>query len=248
MPSLRTVGALVASLVLPVAAAAEPLTTTPVGSPSPSPPGPAPMPAWSYTTSFHAAGLPDMNSTFILYGGTGAGGSYSLNSELRNPLDATPASTFVGSQTIPVGLYNIVTLNSAYQGPPTLVTAFNLDVTIRDLRSGETSTAAFVGSFTSELTENWPPNPTGIAWASPTARSLSLGGNVYNLTLEPNDPMAYNPAQTGTIRAQVKIGSVDDTPEPATFVLAGLGAAVVGLVRLRRRCGTDTLTTRPATP
>lgn len=206
-----------------------------LGLPSASFAGPI---EWSYTSSFHAVGQPGVPFVYVGGGGTGTDGTYVLGAALHglNEL-GYPNNPGVGSP-ITVGHFEIAQFNAAYQSPPTTQKNFELDVIIADGASGQRGTAAFFGSGSTVLTENWPPNPMSLHFVGDelqptvlgrygTSQSLVLGKNRYDLEVS-STTAAWG--GNGDVVAAVSISPLA-TPEPATFALAGIG--LVGLMGWR---------------
>src|SRR5947209_3534548 len=100
MPAPTRLLALAALVILPLTAAAGPVE-------------------WTYTSTFHAAGQPDVQSVYIGFGGTGAGGSYLLSATLHGLTElGFPSNPGIGSDVV-VGHFEVGTVNAAYQNPPT---------------------------------------------------------------------------------------------------------------------------------
>ncbi len=183
---------------------------------------------WSYTSNFHAVGQPGVPFVYVGGGGTGTDGTYVLGAALHglNEL-GYPSNPGVGSP-IAVGHFEIAQFNAAYQSPPTTQKNFELDVIIADGASGQRGTAAFFGSGSTALTENWPPNPMSLLFTSSTSQSLVLGKNRYELDVS-STPAVWS--GNGDVIAAVSISPLA-TPEPTTFALAAIG--LMGLWGARR--------------
>ena len=182
---------------------------------------------WSYTSNFHAVGQPGVPFVYVGGGGTGTDGTYVLGAALNGLNDLGYPSNPGVSSPIAVGHFEIAQFNAAYQSPPTTQKNFELDVIIADGASGQRGTAAFFGSGSTALTENWPPNPMSLLFTSSTSQSLVLGKNRYELEVSSTTaPWGGN----GDAIAAISIRPVA-TPEPATFALSGIG--LVGLMGFR---------------
>ena len=114
---------------------------------------------------------------------------------------------------------------------------FHLGLTLTDSASSQSGSLSFSGVVNGDLSKTATP---GVTLNSPTGGSLTLGGNVYTVSLEyfpvPAPPgFVGNPP--GFIFAQVTATNpnAQTVPEPATLALAGLGLPVVGLAAWRKR-------------
>jgi hypothetical protein len=151
---------------------------------------------------------------------------------------------------------NLSTFSSAPAGTIDHFThsPFTLGLTITDTASGKSGTTSFAGEFDGTLT----PSAAGItATYSRTPHELSIGSHLYTVALTSFVAPGI-PASTtfGSIGAHVTVtdatggglgggnpGSggggggptINDVPEPATLVLAGLASPAIGLVIWRRR-------------
>jgi hypothetical protein len=113
---------------------------------------------------------------------------------------------------------------------------YSLDVSLRDDTSGATGTLSFTGQFDGVLDKKsilLNNTFTGL-----TTQSLTLGANVYTVTVGPyNSPGAPGSTTPGSIEADVTVqpqGGPPASPEPSCLVLAGLGLSSLGLGLWRR--------------
>jgi hypothetical protein len=206
-----------------------------VALPSPAYAGPM---DWSYTSSFHAAGQPNVPFIYVATEGTGVVGTYILEAALQGLIESGHPSN-PGASPIVVGHFEPARYNAAFQNPPTFEQRFELDVTITDGASGQRGTIKFSGLVSTYLTEDWTPNPISLRFIGdefqPTAlgrygtsQSLVLGKNRYDLDVS-SDPAMWG--GNGDVVATVNV-SPAVTPEPTTIALAGIG--LVGMFGWRR--------------
>lgn len=186
---------------------------------------------WTYTSTFHAAGQPNMPSVYVGAGGSGAGGSYMISAALQGLTELGYPSNPGSGPYISVGHFEHSTVNAANQMPPTLEQNFELRVAITDTASGESGAAVWTGFFTSTFTDGWPPNELVLNLTSPSYQRLMLGATRYELDL--NSTYAIY-GGNGDVTAYVQM-SPASTPEPGTLALAGIGLfGVFGLRRWRK--------------
>jgi hypothetical protein len=97
--------------------------------------------------------------------------------------------------------------------------------------------------FTGELNGTVGPNSSLLlnnTFTGPTTQSLSLGNQVYTVTIGPFAPPAagdlhgLSVSSPGAIYALATV-SIPDVPEPSTLVLSGLALSVFGAAWWRRR-------------
>ncbi|HXG08152.1 MAG TPA: PEP-CTERM sorting domain-containing protein [Gemmataceae bacterium] len=141
---------------------------------------------------------------------------------------------------------NIRTSSTAPRATPNnfLDAAYTLTLRLTDDASGETGTLSFSGVFNGTLSSSSADISTTIT--SPLTQSLTLGGNEYIVTMDaysPPGPPGINNA--GSLSAHVEVRPAqdsgggeppppNDTPEPSTVVLSGLGLSLFGAVGWRR--------------
>jgi hypothetical protein len=109
--------------------------------------------------------------------------------------------------------------------------AFNLGLTLTDSASHQSGSLTFSGFFDGDLSGSSKP---GLTLNSPTQGSLTLGGNVYNVTVGPFFSLPA-PGAPGVLFAAVTAGAPKTVPEPSTLALAGLALPVLGLRAWRKR-------------
>jgi hypothetical protein len=148
-------------------------------------------------------------------------------------LKPEPGATAVGSSDIVAT--NLQTVSGADDDHPDHVTdkGYQLKLTLTDLASHAAGSLTFAGAFNgtfSKLTSDISNTFTG-----PTTQTLTLGRNLYTVTIDaytpPAPPNADNVGAIGA-HAQVSVRPAQ-SPEPSTLVLAGLAAAVVGMLLAR---------------
>lgn len=109
---------------------------------------------------------------------------------------------------------------------------YNFTLQLQDATSKATGSVSFSGFFSGTLTANNANiklNPT-----SPTSQQITLGGNVYTVTLgtysPPGPPGASN---AGSLNATVSVapsgGTISSAPEPSSLLLIGLAMPCLGL-------------------
>jgi hypothetical protein len=114
---------------------------------------------------------------------------------------------------------------------------YTLSLFLQDTDSGKSGTLSFTGEFNGTLTAN-SSNITN-KFLGQTTQSLQLGDNLYTVTIGPYTSMGPTGAlNSGSIaaRADVKVSTIFQLPEPSSYLLALLGASGSLLfVRRRRR-------------
>ena len=183
---------------------------------------------WEYRADFTVARLYD-GGEYILTGSQ-------IDQELFSRLVASDPGTRWGWATVPIGRL----LPEGGTGPnmPLPPNTYSLSVTLRDVASGQEGSLLFTGSGWETIVTDWPDYHRLLSRRvtaqirSPTGtQDLVLGGNDYHVTL-----LAEAASDgSGSIDALVTVGTVNQTPEPATIVLAGAGLVGFGLGRLKRR-------------
>jgi len=140
--------------------------------------------------------------------------------------------------------------------------SFLLGISLKDVGSGQVGSVQFKGSFGGSISNT--TNPLTVAFVAPTAEDLLLGGFDYHLTLvAPNKTYNYTPPgpagsnSPGNIEVAVTVTGAasgsgttptgptgssggpgpitgSTTPEPSAFLLAGIGAVALVVVRRQR--------------
>jgi hypothetical protein len=149
-----------------------------------------------------------------------------------------PMKSAVGSSDIV--LTNIHVLSSASADAPDMLMTggqYTLQLTITDTASGKTGILTWNGKLSGSFSAS-SANLTN-AILSPVVQMLTLGSNVYTVTVGPYSPPGPPTASNvGSIAAHVDIsGSTvqGNSPEPSTMVLSGLGLSLLGGMAWRRR-------------
>lgn len=137
---------------------------------------------------------------------------------------------------------NIRTFSTATSSNPDTFTHanYNFTLSLQDAATHATGSLSFSGFFSGTLTSNnanIKMNPT-----SPTSQQITLGGNVYTVTLgtysPPGPPGASN---AGSLNALVSVapssggGTISSAPEPSSLLLVGLAVPCLGLSAWRAR-------------
>ncbi|CAN5302878.1 hypothetical protein BH11PLA2_BH11PLA2_31760 [soil metagenome] len=173
--------------------------------------------------------------------------------EITFPIGATGGLTFpntefqsfTSDQTILAS--KISSYSVARDSEPDLLLAqtygFTLD--IRDDASGEIARLQYQGNISGEF---WRTG-TNLSneFRGESMQTATLGGNLYTVSLgDFQSPTGYGDSQAGGFYANVRINEASEsttipnvspnvTPEPATLILAGVGLAGTGFLRIRRR-------------
>jgi hypothetical protein len=190
------------------------------------------LPAWEYTSqggSFMVIAPP---SDLI-----------PITGQAQFSLQGVPSpAAFSGPQTIPVATLGVEILQAGLDNWNFQAEGVPLDVTITDTASGETGTASFSLLVTPTSINAADAlialAPDELAAAMPGERQLTLGGLLYSVELgisgnsltasvsmsttvdqPPPPPPPDDPEDPGNG------GGGNQTPEPATLVLAAVGAA-----------------------
>ncbi|HJZ56416.1 MAG TPA: PEP-CTERM sorting domain-containing protein [Gemmataceae bacterium] len=125
------------------------------------------------------------------------------------------------------GGWRVDPVASAPASDPTFLVTF----TLTDLASGQSGTIEYVGRAGVATDGNYPPLVLFSADMTPETTELKLGRNRYRVTAIGGLPDEIEePAVVG-----VSVAATADTPEPGTLALGGVGFALTGLLRVRRR-------------
>jgi hypothetical protein len=116
--------------------------------------------------------------------------------------------------------------------------AYTLTLKLTDKASGQSGTLTFTGKLSGSFSKD-SANITNT-FGGPLTQVLTLGLNTYTVTMgqyaPPGPPSASN---FGSIAAHVdvqgEVGSAQSSPEPSALLLSGLGLALAGGARWRKR-------------
>jgi hypothetical protein len=141
---------------------------------------------------------------------------------------ATPenSGTIFGNATI--GAVTLQTFSTApLASPAQFINApYSLSLTIFDQASGKNGTLSFGGVFNGTLSTQ-QANLTH-KFTSLATQSVTIGGNLYTVSLAVAPPGGPNNNVAGSITAAATV-SVSQAPEPGTLALAGLGLSGMSL-------------------
>ena len=151
----------------------------------------------------------------------------------------TPASggPFTGSVNSGPGIL-AATVGATGPGSGTAVFSnqgYGLTMHLTDAASNTSADLKFGGAFSGTLGSTFALTNS---FTSPTTQSVTLGGNLYNVTVGLYVPP--QPGKAGSIGANVTVNGsgqppvVNNVPEPTSFVLASLGLSALGLRCWRR--------------
>jgi hypothetical protein len=146
-----------------------------------------------------------------------------------------PSGNAVGTSDIVAT--NLKTFSTADPNNPDTFShkGYGLVLALTDVASGTTGTLTFSGEFNGTLSSL--SSIITNSFTNSVTQQLTLGNNQYTVTIGPFTPPAPPGASNfGSISATafVTVGNINHSPEPATFILAGLGLGVLGLVSLYR--------------
>jgi hypothetical protein len=160
--------------------------------------------------------------------GNGTGGVTFTN---QSPQEAANSSDIVAT--------NLRVFSSASSAKPDQLVkngAYSLTLTLKDIASGQVGMLTFTGKLTGTFSID--SADVSNAFTGPTTQSITLGGNVYTVTIGPYAPPGPpTSSNAGSIAAHVDVSSVvhvQDVPEPSGLVLCGLGGGLLALVSWRR--------------
>jgi hypothetical protein len=141
---------------------------------------------------------------------------------------ATPenSGTIFGNATI--GAVQLQTFSAApLSNPAKFINApYSLSLTIFDQASGKSGTLSFGGVFNGTLSSQQAN--LGHSFTSLATQSITLGGNLYTVTLDVAPPGGPKSTVPGSITAAATV-NVSAAPEPGTLALAGLGLSGLGV-------------------
>lgn len=164
----------------------------------------------------------------------------------------TPNSTpLTHEDTSYLAATNISTYSTATASNPDVFTnkQFELDLSLTDNASGATHLFAFTGAFNGTLTKY--QSLVSPSWTGSTSQSFVIGSNDYTVSVGPYSwPDVPGSVSTGAISFLTHVavtppvenppgngGSPNQTPEPGTLLLSGIGLSLgaIGWMRKRRQ-------------
>ncbi len=154
------------------------------------------------------------------------------------PDPSTPVQAVLNSSTFTFIPAANVTTSSTAGGtiPPDVYdTTFSMKLTLTDSKSNQSGDLTFAANLQGTLTQT--TSNLQVSFQDPLTKSISLGGNLYTVTINP--AMFDAPAPTNTAPKQIFANvTVANAPEPSGLVLGA--TAILGLAGrrwLRRRYG-----------
>jgi MYXO-CTERM domain-containing protein len=169
----------------------------------------------------------------IITGNSGNTGSVNVAAA---PDPSSPVQAVLNSSTFTFIPGANVTTSSTAGGtiPPDVYdTNFSMKLSLTDSKSNQSGDLTFAANLQGTLTQT--TSNLQISFQDPLTKSISLGGNVYTVTINP--AMFDAPAPTNTAPKQIYANvTVASVPEPSGLVLGA--TAVLGLAGrrwLRRR-------------
>jgi len=157
------------------------------------------------------------------------GGSGSV---LLAPADGAQTSAELGGAATFIPGAEVRTTSSATSPPDTFNTPFHMKLTLTDTLSGASDFLVFDGTISGTLTTT--TSTLTSTFDNPATKFLPLGGRVYSVTISPLLVSLPSPGPNAAlIDARVQVSNApsnpgpptQETPEPATLLLAGLAAA-----------------------
>jgi hypothetical protein len=155
-----------------------------------------------------------------------------------------------GSGNSDIVATQITTFSSASVNTPDHFTGknYSLILDLTDLSSHQSGMLTFNGTLNGTLSATSANIKN--TFTGPLTQHLDLGANIYTITIGPYAaPGIPDATQTGSISAHVSVQAAStggssggatpppthESPEPATLLLAGLGASALALAGWRRR-------------
>lgn len=171
---------------------------------------PADFMNWSYSSSALPPG-------FAVTGANNSSGAVQL----------TPFTNAASGSSIAALAYQ-----TSASGPVTFSAqnaTYTLTMTFTDNTTHDSGSLTFTGSISGSLS---PTSSTLVNTFAVTQKSLTLDGHVYTVTLPSSVSLAPPTSPQQDIFAKVSVsngGGVQGAPEPASLILGGMGAGLVGL-------------------
>jgi len=148
-------------------------------------------------------------------------------------LNMQPAGTAMGSAAIGAAGFQSFSTASVTNPADFSKAPFNLTLQIHDNNNGLNGTLNFTGVMNGKLDSN--RSGINVKYTTPMTQSVTLGNDTFTVRLQTFPPGAPGSIVGGGVTADVHVGQVNQTPEPSTLALAGLGVTGLGLGWLKRR-------------
>jgi hypothetical protein len=207
------------------------------------PPLPAGPISWSYSAT---VGNPDgppsaYGQSYAEFVGGGSNEAGQLVAFHTTNLSPTPA-LLQGPANIPVGTISVQNFAWDFRSGGS---GYAYSLALTDRASGQTGSVGVSGTLQASFTAQWVGQSQGgfvqvpgggkltNTFTSPTAQSVVLGGNRYDVTFSfVPGPYVQGSYQGGEVHADVQVSGA---PEPGTLGLAAVGLIGTGLAAWRRR-------------